>query len=1054
MLPVTTPTPYPCATPAACARPGHDPSALQRTSGGYYLTLVTGSGAGEAFGFKYLDPADYSAGWHQGDASFLVPTWLLDYEPWRSSGCDPACPFWAPDLPSAHAGASDELVMYYSVPAIDGEGSGCIGRATGVFHAPESRGDAASIDWTDAGEPIVCSDATLAAAGGPHNIDPSVMTDADGRSWLSYGSWSSTGATGGGLWAVELDPTTGLLGGAARARCGDAFPYCWSAAADSGFVSIANNPQMGTEYDGTNALEASYLYRHKGAAAQQGGGSGAQQYFLFVNWFWCCRGLESTYEIRVGRSAAPTGPFRDRDGRDMRAGGGTLLVRNVTRGAAHTLVGPGHAGVLEAGGGRYAFTFDLQGVDSDDATRYQTQARELTWDADGWPVVGEANFVPTAPQREAVEAVEAVEAAEATEAVKTAEAEGVSSVEVAVEVTEVETEASVEAAVEALEATGAEAATATFPTVHTSAGTVRGVRLDGASQYLGMRFATSARFEPPVDFTGRYANGTHDGTDFGRACMQVGAAPNVTYGSEDCLVANVWQPAGARPGDRLPVLVFIYGGSWQFGETEPYNGSALAAKHGVVYAALAYRTGPLGFMAFEEDAAAGRATGNWGMQDMQAGLRWLRREVAAFGGDPRRLTIHGQSSGGMAVELHHVMPASHGLLHGIVSESGGLSARPLKTALANTRAAAQAAGCANTTTATTDSGSASTTKACMQRVAAVALTSQTYSLSFEPTVDGVVIPSDPLALLRRGAINPGVGFLAGAQTNDSNRELFPSYEDASGDLMPLSAARYAAAVADDVGAANADTVLALYPPVRAAETAGATADLRLNVHSLGRISSDRMLCSAARRLRYFGRGNSGGNGTARAAFLYRFNYWYRSNARCAAEPNWHAPSLGAVHEDEITFVMGQPIFMFDGSCCGVFGSHAGTTEPCAAKRECTACFAPERFGADGYAPYFDAKELAFSELVGRYWTNFASSQDPNRRRDYDRASGRYFDRRVGGGDARWPEASTARNLVLDANLDGHAAAEGTLYGDGRVCALWDEIDGAELGAEARGVALA
>ena len=82
-----------------------------------------------------------------------------------------------------------------------------------------------------------------------------------------------------------------------------------SAAADSGFVSIANNPQEGSKYDGTNALEASYLYRHKGAAAQRGGAGGAEAYFLFVNWFWCCRGVSSTYEIRVGRAAAP----RERD---------------------------------------------------------------------------------------------------------------------------------------------------------------------------------------------------------------------------------------------------------------------------------------------------------------------------------------------------------------------------------------------------------------------------------------------------------------------------------------------------------------------------------------------------------------------------------------------------------------------------------------------------------------------------------------------------------------------------------------------------------------------
>ena len=129
-----TPTPYPCADALACARPGHDPSALQRTSDGYYITLVTGSGAGEAFGFKYLDPTNYSAGWRQGDDSFLVPAWLLEHQPWKKDGCDPACPFWAPDLPSNHNGPSDELVMYYSVPTLQDArwGTGCIGRATGA----------------------------------------------------------------------------------------------------------------------------------------------------------------------------------------------------------------------------------------------------------------------------------------------------------------------------------------------------------------------------------------------------------------------------------------------------------------------------------------------------------------------------------------------------------------------------------------------------------------------------------------------------------------------------------------------------------------------------------------------------------------------------------------------------------------------------------------------------------------------------------------------------------------------------------------------------------
>ena len=110
----------------------------------------------------------------------------------------------------------------------------------------------------------------------------------------------------------------------------------------------------------------------------------------------------------------------------------------------------------------------------------------------------------------------------------------------------------------------------------------------------------------------------------------------------DCLYANIWKPSNATAASKLPVLCFINGGSWEFGEPEPYNGSALAYQHGVIYASIAYRTGPIGFAAFEADSKQGNTTGNWGMMDMQSGLRWLKREVANFGGDPDRITIHGQ----------------------------------------------------------------------------------------------------------------------------------------------------------------------------------------------------------------------------------------------------------------------------------------------------------------------------------------------------------------------------------------------------------------------------
>ncbi|EGB12776.1 hypothetical protein AURANDRAFT_13973, partial [Aureococcus anophagefferens] len=140
-----------------------------------------------------------------------------------------------------------------------------------------------------------------------------------------------------------------------------------------------------------------------------------------------------------------------------------------------------------------------------------------------------------------------------------------------------------------------------------------------------------------------------------------------------CHVLNVWRPAGAAADAALPVIMFVPGGSNDFGEAEPYNASMLASAQHAVVASINYRVGPFGFLAFEEDVGE-RATGNWALTDIQAALVFLRREVGAFGGDPTRLTIFGQSSGASLCNLHAVLPSSGGLLEGIVSESGGLDA--------------------------------------------------------------------------------------------------------------------------------------------------------------------------------------------------------------------------------------------------------------------------------------------------------------------------------------------------------------------------------------------
>ena len=171
--------------------------------------------------------------------------------------------------------------------------------------------------------------------GGDFNtIDPSVFSDDNGTLWLAFGSYWS------GIKLVQLDPKTGKR-----------------LTPDAPFSSLAYN----------KSIEASCLYKHDG------------YYYLFVNWGSCCRGVNSTYNIRVGRSRKVTGPYIDKDGVDMLKAGGTLLLSNKG-----PLFGPGHAGIL-IDNGKSWFTSDFEG-DIRMGGKATLAIMPLTWKS-GWPEV-------------------------------------------------------------------------------------------------------------------------------------------------------------------------------------------------------------------------------------------------------------------------------------------------------------------------------------------------------------------------------------------------------------------------------------------------------------------------------------------------------------------------------------------------------------------------------------------------------------------------------------------------------------------------------------------
>ena len=218
-------------------------------------------------------------------------------------------------------------------------------------------------------------------------------------------------------------------------------------------------------------------------------------------------------------------------------------------------------------------------------------------------------------------------------------------------------------------------ATALAHSVKVAGGLVEGTAENGLTVYRGIPFAApplgGLRWKPPEPAASW--QGARKADKFAPGCMQSMGGPPPSGLSEDCLYLNVWTPAKSAK-DRLPVLVWIYGGGFNGGATSipDYSGERLA-KRGVTLVSIAYRVGIFGFYAHPELSAesAQHVSGNYGLLDMIAGLRWIQQNIAAFGGDPKRVTIFGESAGGIAVSMLCASPLAKGLFIGAISESGG-----------------------------------------------------------------------------------------------------------------------------------------------------------------------------------------------------------------------------------------------------------------------------------------------------------------------------------------------------------------------------------------------
>ena len=254
--------------------------------------------------------------------------------------------------------------------------------------------------------------------------------------------------------------------------------------------------------------------------------------------------------------------------------------------------------------------------------------------------------------------------------------------------------------------------------IKTPCGEIRGTagRVPGIIAYKGIRYATAGRWEYPKQVTAW--DGIYDATQYGHCSYQPRAFYNeeenlkkifyynefrkgetYTY-SEDCLFLNVFTPETAREGDKLPVLIYIHGGGFTGGcaHEKHFDGPVWPAK-GIIGVTLNYRLGPMGFVCLQELAEEADHTGNYGLYDQMTAIRWVRDNIAAFGGDPENITVMGQSAGAASVQMLCQSPLTDGLFQKAVMSSGcglgGMMSGKMGTSLAFWKEIMKRCGCEN-----------------------------------------------------------------------------------------------------------------------------------------------------------------------------------------------------------------------------------------------------------------------------------------------------------------------------------------------------------------------
>jgi para-nitrobenzyl esterase len=479
-------------------------------------------------------------------------------------------------------------------------------------------------------------------------------------------------------------------------------------------------------------------------------------------------------------------------------------------------------------------------------------------------------------------------------------------------------------------ATYAQTPSATALVVQTHVGSFQGKTQDtpggAARAFLGIPYAAppigELRWKPPT--SAPLIKGVRDATSFGPRCMQLALYDDMYFRdpgvSEDCLTLNVWTPANMKPGAKLPVMFWIYGGGFITGSTSEWrqDGAHLATK-GVVVVTFNYRMNIFGFFTHPELAAESpqHAAGNYGLMDAVAALQWVKANIGDFGGDASNVTIFGESAGSFAVSGLMASPEAHGLFVHAIGESGGALGGPTLSFRPAAEREAKDAEFARTELHA-DSLAALRALPADQLLAA---TSKPGG-HFGPDVDGLFLPESPAAIFAEGKQNDvpllagwnhdegGSGKAATTVTPTGGSSAAPA-ADAPSDLTRL----HDTAV-KDFGARSSE-FLAAFPATTDAEA----------LTRLQQYATDKFIAFGT--WKWMEAQISTGK-----APVYRYEF------DLVPPPDPARPGrFGAFHSDEIEYVF------------GVLDSRKGIA------------WRPE--------------DYAMSEEMMTYWTNFARTGDPN-----------------------------------------------------------------------------